>query len=143
MKRLIPPIALCLLSTNIIAGPIYNYICGNSEDGCSSNPTTCVCIAADPSGKSFCLSMIGDPHCVRPNQNSQQCASNQINEKTEGHCLAVVWQSEASPACQALTPPTTTVPHNKCAEGCTTVGHCAEISFATSPKSTTNAGTSR
>lgn len=122
MKLLLYGLLFCC--STIAANPIsYNYLCGNDEDGCR-DPLTCVCISADPTGQSRCLSIqSGDPDCVKPNENNN-CGSNQTDEQSEASCLAVVWQSEKIPPCKKLEAPYTTIPRDQCAVGCTSLTEC-------------------
>lgn len=104
---------LLLQTTSIFSVPFYNYLCGADEDGCYSNePDTCLCIAGNPDETSICFTY---ESCVPPDPLTQQCAYNQINEKTEARCLATLWQSEPTPACRPLTKlPTPDICGRKC-----------------------------
>ncbi len=97
----------------------YNYRCGNDEDGCDpDNIYSCVCVAADPTDQSVCLTK--DLRCVRPDKFGH-CAALQEKTASEANCLAIVWQSVAEPACEHLYQnPSKEI----CAAACTDIEHC-------------------
>lgn len=115
MKYLLLIILLPLSSFAIT----YNYRCGNDEGGCDpANIDSCVCVAADLSDQSICLT--NDLHCVRPNK-AGQCGVGEKKTASEANCLAMVWQSEAEPACEHLYQnPSKDI----CAAACTDIDHC-------------------
>lgn len=111
---------LCLLLFPLsVFATTYNYRCGNDEDGCDpANIYSCVCVAADPTDKSTCLT--NDLHCVRPDELGH-CTAIQKKMASEANCLAVVWQSVAEPACEHLYQnPSKDV----CSAACTDIEHC-------------------
>ena len=114
--------SICFLTfqmASAFANPLYNYVCGSDEDGCDpSEPDTCICVASNPANLAICFTY---DSCVEPDPATHQCAKDQINEKTEARCLAVLWQSEPTPPCVHLnTPPTPDI----CVTECTSLFSC-------------------
>ncbi len=120
MKSLLITTLIMGHSFAIAASNSATYLCGNDEDGCrKGRPNTCVCVVSDPHDQSHCF----DHHKLRcvPPLATGRCRPEETDTKTQGRCLALVWQSEPEPSCQRLKRPA-----NKtlCAVRCTSLENC-------------------
>lgn len=94
---------LLSITSGAFSAPSF-FQCGPDEGGCiKGKERFCLCIPADEAyaNSAFCLNFDDDMTCTAEDATASLCPS-EFRFKSQGECLAVLYQSVIKPACKVV-----------------------------------------